>query len=203
MQRHSIRMCRKHIVCRWIRHHVPMAPITAQHRHERGYFNNSQDWIIGVLPLVAFLNLVWEESIPAIDEISIGDTELSEFVEIDQWAAIHRFTFLVDFIQKRDPLHESQAYKALAECDPGFRKLEMVSHVFKDMDGIKALSEWNDLDYLYSWIQANVVPRLSLVPTVIAEEAADVFLNTNYLDCWQSLVTEHESLSLICAIRRR
>ncbi|KAL6915122.1 hypothetical protein FSST1_012882 [Fusarium sambucinum] len=203
MPGHSVRMCHKHSICRWIRHHVPRPPMSAQHRYEWGTHNDPQDWIIGVLPLISFMNLIWEESFEVIDEITTGDTELSEFVEIDQWAAIHRFAYLVKFIHRRDPMHESQAYKALAECDPGFKKLEMASLIFKDMDGIKALREWNDLDYLHIWIQANVVPRLSLVPTVIAEEAADVFLNTNYLDCWESLVSERESLSLIKAIRYR
>ncbi|KAF0635010.1 hypothetical protein FPSE5266_11021 [Fusarium pseudograminearum] len=206
MKAHPITICRRHTLCRWIRHHVIATPrfsTSARPRVEWERAYDPQAWILGVLPLIAFTNLIWDDASSAVEEIEKSDSPLSGFVETGQWAAIHRFAFLVNFLEKKDPQHESQAYKALAKCDPGFKKIEMAGYVFDDMDGITALVEWNDLDYLHSWIQANAVPRLSLVPTAIAEEAADVFLNTNYLDCWLSLQSQRESLGIIWAVRSR
>ncbi|GKU15494.1 unnamed protein product [Fusarium langsethiae] len=206
MQGHGVRRCRRHTICRWIRRcvsAVPGASMSAHNGQEWEIDDDPQAWIIGILPLIAFKNLIWEDSSSAVDEIQTTNSNLSGFVETDQWAAIHRFVFLVPFLEKKDPRHKSRAYRTLTNCDPGFKKIEMAGFVFKDMDGIKALDEWNNLDHLHSWIRANAVPRLSPVPTAIAEEAADVFLNTNYLDCWLSLISRHESLSLIWAVRYR
>ncbi|PTD06239.1 hypothetical protein FCULG_00011720 [Fusarium culmorum] len=128
MKAHPIRICRRHTICRWIRHHViatPRISTIARPRVEWERAYDPQAWILGVLPLIAFTNIIWDDASNAVEEIEKSDSPLSGFVETDQWAAIHWFAFLVNFLEKKDPQHESQAYKALAECDPGFKKIEM------------------------------------------------------------------------------
>ncbi|KAM0249263.1 hypothetical protein ACHAP5_002915 [Fusarium lateritium] len=199
---HSIRSF-KHAFCRWIRRRAHSKPSLRPSNNLIEKTNDPQAWIIGILPLIAFGNLVWHEGSEAVTKIKVTNSELSGFVETDQWAAFNRFVLLIEFVNKRDPEHQSQAYKALAECDPEFKKIEMTGYVFTGMDYVEPLKEWDDLDYLHKWIQANAVPRLSVVPTEIAEEAADVFLNTNYIDCWAALRYKIKMLDNIHAVRYR
>ncbi|KAK6703576.1 hypothetical protein SNK04_013503 [Fusarium graminearum] len=132
MKAHPIKICRRHTICRWIRHHViatPRISTSARPRVEWERAYDPQAWILGVLPLIAFTNLIWDDASSAVEQIEKSDSPLSGFVETEQWAAIHRFAFLVNFLEKKDPQHESQAYKALAECDPGFKKIEMAGYI--------------------------------------------------------------------------
>ncbi|KAM0469410.1 hypothetical protein ACHAP7_009990 [Fusarium lateritium] len=202
MTSHSIRSF-KHAFCRWIRRRAHRKPSLRPSNNLREKTEDPQAWIVGILPLIAFGNLVWHDGSEAVEKVKAANSELSSFVETDQWAAFNRFVLVIEFLNKKDPGHQSQAHKALAECDPEFKKIEMVGNVFIGLDDVKPLQEWDDLDHLHKWIQANAVPRLSLVPTEIAEEAADVFLNTNYIDCWAALRYRIKMLDNIRAVRYR
>jgi hypothetical protein len=137
--------------------------MSSRRKAEQKRVNDPQVWVVGVLPLIAFANIIWDDGCKAVEKIKAEDSNLSGFVETDQWVALHRLEFLVKFLRKKDPRHESRAYKALVESDPGFKKVKMAGYVFKDLDGIKALKEWDDLDHLYSWIEANAIPREAMV----------------------------------------
>ncbi|CAG2000536.1 unnamed protein product [Fusarium graminearum] len=146
MKAHPITICRRHTICRWIRHHViatPRISTSARPRVEWERAYDPQAWILGVLPLIAFTNLIWDDASSAVEQIEKSDSPLSGFVETEQWAAIHRFAFLVNFLEKKDPQHESQAYKALAECDPGFKKIEMAGLLV--ISSVTARVPWHHL----------------------------------------------------------
>ncbi|RGP77702.1 hypothetical protein FLONG3_4161 [Fusarium longipes] len=206
MSGHDIQTCEKHSLCRWIRHCGSAFPGTSMSARRQAEYERAQDpqaWIVGVMPLIAFGNLIWDDGNRAIIKSKAEEPRLSSYVETNQRDVLHRMTALRKFLKRKDPQGRSRAHRRLLESDPGLKKLKMVGYVFKDPE-IKPLKEWNDLGHhLDYWVRANAIPRLNMVPTTIAVEAADVYLNTNYYDCWCLLNRNGKLLEDIEAVRYR
>ncbi|KAF4975180.1 hypothetical protein FZEAL_7988 [Fusarium zealandicum] len=141
------------------------------------YDEEDLKWVTAVLPVVAFRNI----SLFA----RAADPKWSKFQESSDVDACCRMTRLIVYLDQNDPFGKSEAYKALYQADPGFKKLREFGQVYipelVQERGIYPLDEWQDLDYLLGWIQANAIPRLHAVPDLIAEEAADVMTNTQHM----------------------
>jgi hypothetical protein len=162
----------------------------------------SLEWVIGVLPLIAFKNLIFTKGSLAVEVLQDKKTELAKYIEPNQLDACFIMTQLMKHFKKHDPNGESKAYKLLEKHDPGFKMIETLSAICYKASWVKYCNttkpaEWNDPEYLYNWILANVDPRLAQVPDSIVEEANQVILFTDYWEYYIMFFWHDQSLRKI------
>ncbi|KAM0205677.1 hypothetical protein ACHAPA_010229 [Fusarium lateritium] len=162
----------------------------------------SLEWVAGVLPLISFKNLVFTKGDLAVEVFKDEHPALAEYIRPNQLDACFIMTQLVKHLKKHDPDGQSQAYKLLEKYDPGFKMIETLGTIchqasWDKYSSITKPAEWDDPEYLYNWILANVVPRLVQVPKSIAEEAHQVILFTDYWEYYMMFFWHGKSLRKI------
>ncbi|KAF9782565.1 hypothetical protein IL306_011069 [Fusarium sp. DS 682] len=161
------------------------------------------EWIIDILPLVAFKNIAYFDGQEAVHHFLQRNIEYRKYLDFSAYHACLRMTYLLDFLNTHDPQKQSTVFKMLEKVDRGFKKLNafqiIINREAAKKNDIFPFIEWNNLDYLLGWVEANVVPRLDAIPELIAVEALDVFSNKpRQLTYYNMFFKQHVSLEALC-----
>jgi hypothetical protein len=162
----------------------------------------SLEWVTGVVPLIAFKDLVFTDGSLAVDVLKDENPEVAMYIRPNQLDACFIMTQLVKYLNKHDPEGQSKAYKLLESYDPGFKMIETLGAICHKASWVKYCNitnpaEWKDPEYLYNWILANAIPRLAQVPDFIAEDAHQVILFTDFWEYYIMFFWHGESLRKI------
>ncbi|KAF5667176.1 hypothetical protein FHETE_5879 [Fusarium heterosporum] len=166
------------------------------------------DWIDGVRPLISFSNLVFDAGNLAVDALMHDEPRLALFVEPNQQTACYLIAQLGDFFDEEISLQQTDAYELLKEADPGFRRIETLSIMWYPAlswqhDVPSPPESWKDPDYLYMWILANAVPRVTQVSDRIADEAWITVVHTHHWEYYRMVFWQGKSLRQVAKKKKR
>ncbi|KAF4338892.1 hypothetical protein FBEOM_7198 [Fusarium beomiforme] len=162
------------------------------------------DWVIDVLPLVAFYSLAHGDGQEAVYPFLQRYNSYRKYLELYSQHACFLMAYLLDFLNVHDPWKKSTVFKMLEKVDRGFKKLNafriIINRKAAKQNNISPTRDWNNLDYLLGWVKANAVPRLDAIPELIAVEALDVHQNKSrqwaYYDMFFNKNVRFEELRL-------
>ncbi|KAM0354866.1 hypothetical protein ACHAPU_000701 [Fusarium lateritium] len=169
---------------------------------------NALSWIGGAIPLISFSNLIFDAGDLAVEALAEDEPKLASFVESNQQTACYLIAQLSDFFYENIHLKETEAYELLRQSDPGFRRIETLSTMWYPTlslqhDVPSPPESWQNPDYLYMWILANAVPRVTQVTERVADEAWITVVHTHHWEYYTMFFWRGKSLRQVAKKKKQ